>query len=644
MTQRHSSHSRAVERGPAWLAARARNAVRHTTLLATVGGAVFVAALIALVLVPRETRREARTAGPSTERLDTLPLAADVARTHREAAAAESAFVRAQVAAATPPAPVDTFAPPLVARRDTLALAIAALGRLISRAENAPLPASYRALGQSPELHNAPRVKALLDSLADIERERDAFDNLGGVDPIYISLTAQVTAIGRAIEGIAEARRAQLRRELAVLQPPRPPSAPVGRLAEGDTVGTAARLRDARRAYGESLARLRAAHARNAEVDRRLARARELANVMAPPIALLAAALVLGAAAGFGVALLVEVRRPRIADPKEAERVAGTRVLAVVRPQPPNAERSRRRSDAQLPSAIDVSTDTYRLLYYRFAPAGGAVPLLTVTGDETEIVATVAANLAVASALEGRSTLLVDADLREGAVSRVVQIGSEPGLAGIFRGRVGWPETIVTAAVGREEFLDVIPGGTWRGGAPRPERLAEVRRGLERLAARYDVTILVAPPSQMEHGSARILPCPDVLICARIAETPVRRLTDAVERHRSSGDRVLGVVVWDADLPQLPAREEPPASERTGAATPGARTGRERRGALSGAERSAHPSPSSPVSWSREKPIIAPLPNAVACPVTKTVSSPPATSKYGGRCGRRARARASASA
>jgi len=585
VTQRHSSHLRAVERGPAWLAARARNAVRHTTLLATVGGAVFVAALIALVLVPREARREARTAVPSaSERVDTLPLAADAARAYREVATAESAFVRARAAAgATPTVPVDTFPPALVARRDTLALAIAALGRLISRAENAPLPASYRALGQSPELRNEPRVKALLDSLADIERERDAFDNLGGVDPIYIALTAQVTAVGRAIEGIAEARRTQLRRELAVLQPPRPPPAPAGGVAEGDTVGTAARLRDARRAYGQALARLRGAHARNAEVDRRLARARELANVMAPPIALLAAALVLGAAAGFGVALLVELERPRLADPKEAERVTGRRVLAVIRPHLPNAERSRRRSDAQLPSTIDVSTDTYRLLYYRFAAAGAAVPLLTVTGDEPEVVATVATNLAVASALEGRSTLLVDGDLREGAVNRVLQIGPEPGLAGIFEGTAEWSETVVTTRVGREEFLDVIPNGTWPDRAPTPELLEKVRHGLGRLAARYDVTVLVAPPIHVEHGSSSILPCPDVIVCARVAETPLLRLVDAVERLCASGERVLGVVVWDADPPQLPAREELPARERTGVIAE-SRSGA-RRGSLSGADR-----------------------------------------------------------
>ena len=569
MTKRQSGPGPTVERGSAWLAGRARNAVRHTGLLATVGGTIFVGALVALVVVPREARREARTALPSEQaRVDTLPLATEVTRAQREVVAAESAYARAWTAAtAAAQVAVDTFPPALVARRDTLAAAAASLGRLISRAENAPLPASYRTLGQSPELRNEPRIRALLDSLADIERERDALDNLGGVDPIYIALTAQVTAIGRSIQRIGAARRSQIRRELALLQPPPTPSPPpvlAGGGQAGDTAAAGARVREARRRHGQALGALRVARARNQEIDERVARARELANVMAPPIALLAAALVLGAAGGFGISLLAEIRRPRLADPKEAERTTGKRVLAVVRAQPPAPERSRRRSDAQLPDVIDRSSDTYRLLYYRFAPAGAAVPLLTVTGDEPEVAATVATNLAVASVFEGRSTLLIDGDLHDGAVSRVLRIGSDPGLAGVLRGTVTWPEVIATTPIGRAGLLDVIPNGTWVEDEPAPDVIEEARRAVRRLASRYDVTILVASPTYVEYGAASIVPGPDVLLCARVAHTPLRRLLQTVDRLHRVGERLLGVVVWDADPPQLPTRDEVAAERRSG--------------------------------------------------------------------------------
>src|SRR5207247_6060336 len=101
------------------------------------------------------------------------------------------------------PAPViDTFPPAARAQRDSLSAELATLNRLIDRAENAPLPTSYRALAASPTVAADPRVRVLLDSLADIERERNAFGAVGGVDPVYLSLTSRATAIGRQIQGI----------------------------------------------------------------------------------------------------------------------------------------------------------------------------------------------------------------------------------------------------------------------------------------------------------------------------------------------------------------------------------------------------------------------------------------------------------
>jgi tyrosine-protein kinase Etk/Wzc len=564
------SQPRAAEHGPAWIAGRARNALRRTALVTSVGGVVFLTALIALVLVPRQATRRARVAvPPPSARPDTLPLANALAQARGELAAAESAYAGARAAvAAVPATPVDTFPPNLVARRDTLALAIASLSRLIARAENAPLPASYRALGQSAELRGQPRVRVLLDSLAAIERERDAFDNLGGVDPIYVALTAQATDVGRAVVGIADAHRAALRRELASLQPPPapPPPALVGGEEARDTAAAAARVREARRAYGQAVAALRVARTRNAEIDDRLARARELANVVAPPIALLAAALVLGAAVGFGASLLSELRRPRLADAAEAERVTGARVLAVIRAQPPNPERARRRADVDGPDAIEYSADTYRLLYFRFAPANGAIPLLTVTGEDPAITATVAANLAAAAAVEGRSTLLVDGDVRRGAVSRVVHVAPRPGLADILRGRAEWPETIVSTPVGRDGLLDVVPSGMWRGAEPPPRTTEQVRRTLARIAARYDMTVLVAPADHAERAAASVLFMPDVLVCVHVGETPLATLVHDVDRIHAAGERVLGLVLWEGEPPTLPTYEELAAADRSGGA------------------------------------------------------------------------------
>jgi hypothetical protein len=67
-------------------------------------------------------------------------------------------------------------------------------------------------------------VRVLVDSLTEVEREREAFGVVGGVDPIYVSLTARATTIGRAIQALGERRRAEL--EQAVAAAPASSTAP----------------------------------------------------------------------------------------------------------------------------------------------------------------------------------------------------------------------------------------------------------------------------------------------------------------------------------------------------------------------------------------------------------------------------------
>jgi Mrp family chromosome partitioning ATPase len=570
-----------VEHGAPWVAARARNALRRWFLVLAVGTATFVIALVSLVLVPRQATRSALVIMPSSaERPDTMPLVIAEARARMRVGRADSALqatlAAAHRAAAAGPPP-DTLPPVLAARRESLLGAIGSLNRLLARAENAPLPASYRALGETRELRGEPRVRALLDSLADIEREREAFGAVGGVDPIFVALTARAGEVGRAIQEIAQSRRALLRRELATLRPSPPPAvAAAGDSVGGDSTATASQetatvtptvtsdsaarasqLVAAREAHDSTRRALEEARARDRAFDQRVERARELANVSAPPFALLAAALVLGVAAGFLVSLAVEMVRPRVADAAEAERVAGARVITVIRPYVPNPDRARRRADMEASPLIDASAEGYRMLYLHVSATGSVLPIVTVTGDDADIVATVAANLAVASAYEARSTLLVDGDLGNGAVSGVLRIPPEPGLASVIAEKAVWAESIHATTVGRDRTLDVIPSGIWPLGRSVSERGTErVRRDLRRLTGRYDFAVLVADEAHAERGATSMLPGPDVIIVARAGHTPLAWLTAAVDGLGRTGERVRGIVLWDSEPPRVPTRDE----------------------------------------------------------------------------------------
>lgn len=539
-----------------WMAARARNALRRVVVFGIVGGVVFIAALIAFVIVPRNASRKALAVASRIEaRTDSSPAVAARDRYLGEVNNTDSVLNAARRAAMPVPVPViDTFPPAVRAQRDSLNAELATLNRLIDRAENAPLPTSYRALAASPAVAADPRVRVLLDSLADIERERNAFGAVGGVDPVYLSLTSRATAIGRSIQGIADVKRGEVRGKLALI---RPVPAPVERpKISVDTNALLAQNATAQQNYALAVKQVDQIKQRNVRIDRESAHARELANVGAPPWAMLAAALVLALAVGFAASFGTELKRPHIADTREAEQITGARVLTVVRPPEVVVERSRRQADVEAPPLIDVVSESYRTLYLHIASVEASVPIVTITGDDPGIVATVASNLAASAAYEARSTLLVDVDPTTCSVASVLRIRPDPGLSGIITGTATWPEAIVPTTIGRDRPLDVLPSGTRRSGPAEPDVVEEVRKELARMQRRYDFIIITAPTSYVQRSASSIIPAPDVILCARIAHTSVGGLKTAVDSLRGADMRIHGLVLWDAEMPQLETREE----------------------------------------------------------------------------------------
>ena len=539
-----------------WMAARARNALRRVVVFGIVGGVVFIAALIAFVLVPRNASRKALAVAAQIEaKSDSSPAVAARDRYLAEVTAVDSALDTARRVANPAPAPViDTFPPAVRAQRDSLGAELARLNRLIDRAENAPLPTSYRALAASPEVAADPKVRVLLDSLAGIERDRNTFGAVGTVDPVYMALTSRANAIGRSIQAVADAKRGEIRGKLALIRPT--PAPVVKPTITVDTVKLLAQRATAQQSYSGAARQVDQISAKNSQIDRASARARELSNVGAPPWAMLAAAVVLALAVGFAASFGTELKRPHIADPREAEQVSGARVLTVIRPPEVVVERSRRQADVEAPPLIDVVSESYRTLYLHIASVEASVPIVTITGDDPGIVATVAANLAASAAYEARSTLLVDVDPTTCSVASVLRIRPDPGLSGIITGSSAWPEAIVPTTIGRDRPLDVLPSGTRRSGLPETNVVEEVKKELARMQRRYDFIIIAAPTSYVQRSASSIIPAPDVILCARIAHTTVGGLKTAVDTLRGADMRIHGLVLWDAEMPQLETREE----------------------------------------------------------------------------------------
>lgn len=471
-----------------------------------------------------------------------------VARQDAAAAATVAAAAADSVLRSIP----DSLRSVSAAQRDSLDARIRRIDTMLTRAEQAPLPSSYKALAELPELSGDARVRALVDSLSEIEREREAAGTLGGVDPVFVALTSRANEIGRAVQAIADERRKSLRSELVGLQPAAlvvvrtAASDTTLRLAERDSLGTALAG-----AAGE-LTRLRES---TRAIDLEEEREREQASAVAPPLALLASAFVLSAVIGFAFALVGELRKPRVSDANELERYLGMRVLSTVETPMPSVERGRRQADRSAPPYFDPGAEGYQLAYLGLATEHPTVLMATITGDDPRIAAVVACNLAAIAADEARNTLVVDLDSSCSA-SAALRARAQPGIVDILGNRATWPDATVAARVGRDKTVDLVPYGV----ASRPRPIEEVstllRHDGPRLARYYDAVLFLAAASDVAAGLPAAIPSAEVVFCAQPGITPLRQLREQLDQMRAAGGLIRGIVLWNAERPMLPTPSE----------------------------------------------------------------------------------------
>lgn len=532
----------------AWFGARARNAMKRPRKLIGVGAAVFAVVMLSYLFLPAGARGVLKLVSrDSIEWRDTTVLAARELNARRRLASADSALAYTRAASAALLALINPEpAPSVEALRDSARDDGGALRALITRAENAPLPQSYRAIARSRVLQGDRRVAALADTMTMIEREREELGGGATVDPVYVALTTQMNELGRRISQIARARLDALDREGAT-----------GSAAEGTPVDSLANVlpdslsvlrarAEAFAAYEAAQASLAAARAHNAAADSAAARSRAQLQ-MAPIPILLIAAIILAGVFAFGLSMLDEMRSPRVADGAEAERLTDLRVMGVARQRVVPADRQRRAADRTVPPSLDPTFDGYRVVAWHLAAQWPKDGIVTVTGDDMTIAATVAANLAAVMANDARVTLLIDADLATEPVRTMLALPRSPGLVAVLENRRRWSESLIGVPVGRGRTLDILPSGV----RPAPLGPAESQAlvgEIQRAARRHDATIVVAPLAMVKRYRAG----DDVVVCATETRTRLSTLARTVASLVDEGARVRGVVLWAGAPPAIP--------------------------------------------------------------------------------------------
>lgn len=555
-----------------WLQRRARNVPRRGMFLGATGLVAFLAALVGLILLPSRARRQAARLIPvSSQYSDTIkPLQwLHRARASLEAADAAMDSARARAGRSVSASPrFDTLPAELRAQRMDLVAQALEIQRLRNRSHEAPLPESYRALGGARALREDLRVRELLDSLGDVERNREAFGALGGVDPIFVALTERAGEIGRSIQAIATSKEDSIRARLEQLVPlqalPAPSQMKTSSVPEIDTAPFA-RAREVAAMEIESSGRnLARARARNRALEERATTARRIMNLSASPMAMLAAALVLGLALGFAVTLLIEMRNPRIADAAEAEAIALAPVLVTILAGETPPERNRREADRQVPPLIDRVSDAYQRLFSHLAAEPPGVGLIAVVGDDAAVTAVVAANIAATAAYHARTSLLVDTDFDSHSASAATHVQPAPGIAEFLARRTPWAESLRPVVVGRDRVIEVLPAGLFSGRGTLQGAMNEFKREIALLTRRFDTVVLSVPPSR--HGAVPAVGSAtgSVLLCLRATRTSVSVIRSLIAELREHGASVRGLVLWERPDPVLQLPPTPAESGVTG--------------------------------------------------------------------------------
>ena len=258
----------------------------------------------------------------------------------------------------------------------------------------------------------------------------------------------------------------------------------------------------------------------------------------------LMAALAAGLVVGSGLALTHDRLDQRIRLPDEAARLLGIPVLGVI-PAVRDAELADRSQIgcAVYGSPCSALADAHQSLgmaVHLAWPKEDAKTMLITSPNRGDGKSTTASNLAIAMALAGRKTLLIDADLRRPVQHEIFNLLNAVGLADVVMRNVRVEQAIQRADV---EGLSILTCGAL---PPNPAEItsgpafAKVLRSLEES---YDLIIVDSPPI-FAAPDARILGAQaDVALLVLRADRSTRQDAElASKRLQGVGARILGLV------------------------------------------------------------------------------------------------------
>jgi succinoglycan biosynthesis transport protein ExoP len=253
----------------------------------------------------------------------------------------------------------------------------------------------------------------------------------------------------------------------------------------------------------------------------------------------------LGAFLGVGLAFFLDYLDNTLKTPDDVKEHLGAPLLGVV----PEVAGQDARIVLLATDVDERFREGYRVvrtaLNYSWSEPGARLMVVTSTAPGEGKTLT-AANLSLTLAAQEGHTLLIDADLRRPATHRLLGLKKEPGLSDLLVGR-----STVAEAIQHVEgtTLSYLASGT---SVPSPADLMTNRslRGLlDELRRSYDWIVVDSPPVGAVAEPLILSSLMDgVIVVAGAEMVPRKAVRETLDRIRSTGARILGVVLNRAQV------------------------------------------------------------------------------------------------
>jgi succinoglycan biosynthesis transport protein ExoP len=257
-----------------------------------------------------------------------------------------------------------------------------------------------------------------------------------------------------------------------------------------------------------------------------------------------------GAFAGLAILVLLDRIDDRMASFSEFQHYFNENILGQI----PKEKAKGKLTLLQADDARHVFAESYRNVRSSifFMPYEGPRPktLLVTSAVPNEGKSTISSNLAITMALSGAKTLLIDGDLRRGALREAFEINSKIGFSEVLKGEVNWREVVVPTSL---PSLFVLPRGNTLS-QPSEHLLRESTEAfLKDIYNHYDYIIIDSSPVLAADDTTSLAPKIDAtLFVVRLSYTSARLTKKALELLYNRQVSVPGVILnyVDTSLPE----------------------------------------------------------------------------------------------